>query len=285
MKAYKVFNKDWTCNGFQYEVGKIYTMDEEPIMCERGFHACKKVSDCFSYYGFNPENKVALVSMMGTVLGKDNDKQVCNKIKIVKEVKWNDMLDLANSGNRNSGYSNSGDRNSGYRNSGNRNSGYSNSGDRNSGDSNSGNRNSGDSNSGYSNSGNRNSGDSNSGNRNSGYSNSGDSNSGDFNSTTPDVINCFNKPCKTEVWDNAPKPDFIYSVEVCEWIWWNSMTDKEKADNKDAFVTDGYLKTIPYKEAWANAYKKASGSDIELLKALPNFDADVFEEITGIKII
>ena len=220
MKAYKVFNKDWTCNGFQYEVGKIYTMDEEPIMCERGFHACKKVSDCFSYYGFNPENKVALVSMMGTVLGKDNDKQVCNKIKIVKEVKWNDMLDLANSGNRNSG-----NRNSGYR------------------------------------------------------------NSGDFNSTTPDVINCFNKPCKTEVWDNAPKPDFIYSVEVCEWIWWNSMTDKEKADNKDAFVTDGYLKTIPYKEAWANAYKKASGSDIELLKALPNFDADVFEEITGIKII
>jgi len=62
------------------------------------------------------------------------------------------------------------------------------------------------------------------------------------------------------------------------------MTDKEKEDNNDAFVTDGYLKTIPYKEAWAEAYKNATKEDIKLLKALPNFDADVFKEITGIKI-
>jgi hypothetical protein len=62
------------------------------------------------------------------------------------------------------------------------------------------------------------------------------------------------------------------------------MTDQEKIDNKNAFITEGYLKTLGYKEAWAEAYKSATKEDIKLLKALPNFDADVFEEITGIKI-
>jgi hypothetical protein len=62
------------------------------------------------------------------------------------------------------------------------------------------------------------------------------------------------------------------------------MTDEEKKGNKYAFVTSGYLKMFTYKEAWANAYKDATEEDIELLKALPNWDADVFEEITGIRI-
>jgi hypothetical protein len=62
------------------------------------------------------------------------------------------------------------------------------------------------------------------------------------------------------------------------------MADDEKKNNKDAFVTDGYLKTFTYKEAWANAYAKATKEDIILLKALPNWDASVFEEITGITV-
>jgi hypothetical protein len=62
------------------------------------------------------------------------------------------------------------------------------------------------------------------------------------------------------------------------------MTDDEKKTNKDAYVTEGYLKIVSYKEAWAIAYKDATKEDIKLLKALPNWDADVFETITGIKI-
>ena len=269
VKAYKVFNSDWTCNNFQYEVGKTYSIKGKPIMCEIGFHACIKVQDCFSYYSFDPDNKVAEVELSGIILGLDGEKQCAQKIKILKEISWTDMLILVNTGKGNTGY-----RNSGYSNSGNSNSGY-----RNSGDSNSGNSNSGDSNSGNSNSGN-----SNSGYRNSGYRNSGDRNSGDFNSTAPDIINCFNKPCKREEWDNAPKPGFIYKVEINIWMEWNDMSDTEKKANKDAFVTDGYLKVIDYKEAWKIAYDGASKEDIRLLKALPNFDAEVFEEITGIKI-
>ena len=49
MKAYKGFNEDMTCRGFQFEEGKTY---EEPSakLCESGFHACEMPIDCLSYY-------------------------------------------------------------------------------------------------------------------------------------------------------------------------------------------------------------------------------------------
>ena len=49
MKAYKGFNKDMTCRGFQYEEGKEYTTDNAEL-CKSGFHACKNPLDCFRYY-------------------------------------------------------------------------------------------------------------------------------------------------------------------------------------------------------------------------------------------
>ena len=249
LRAFKVFNPDWTCKGFQYEIGKTYKLDGTPSICETGFHACKKVSDCFSYYSFDPKNKVAEVELSGVILGMDGDKQCASEITIIREIKWEEMLILANSGDRNSG---------------NRNSGNGNSGDRNSGNGNSGNGNSGYGNSGNGNSGNR--------------------NSGHFNTITPDTILVFNKPCKKNVWDNAMKPNFIYGVDLCQWISWDSMNDDEKKVHDKAFITGGYLRTYGYKEAWANAYAKASKEEIKLLKALPNFDSAVFEEITGIKV-
>lgn len=49
MKAYKAFNPDMTCRGFQYEIGQTYEMEEEPIKCERGFHACLECNTGFGY--------------------------------------------------------------------------------------------------------------------------------------------------------------------------------------------------------------------------------------------
>ena len=40
MKAYKAFNADLTCRGFQYEIGKTYTIDEKHEQCVAGFNAC-----------------------------------------------------------------------------------------------------------------------------------------------------------------------------------------------------------------------------------------------------
>ena len=42
IKGYKVFNKDWTCRGFQYKVGKTFKHNENIKMCDRGFHFCQK---------------------------------------------------------------------------------------------------------------------------------------------------------------------------------------------------------------------------------------------------
>ena len=86
MKAYKIFNNDWTCNGFQYEVGKTYEFDGNIKLCESGFHACKNLHDCFKYYDCVPWNKIAEVELLGAVLGENGDKQVTNKIKIIKEI-------------------------------------------------------------------------------------------------------------------------------------------------------------------------------------------------------
>lgn len=57
MVGYKVFNSDWTCRGFQYEVGMTYSMNKKPVCCEVGYHFCKDLKDCFNYYDFDSNNQ------------------------------------------------------------------------------------------------------------------------------------------------------------------------------------------------------------------------------------
>ena len=133
------------------------------------------------------------------------------------------------------------------------NSGYYNSGDYNSGDYNSGNRNSG-----YYNSGNYNSG-----NWNSGYYNSGDCNSGHFNTDEPNV-RMFNKDT------NLKRSDLGIPYIDLKLTEWNSKTNS--------------LITRTYKEAWELAWKEMTEEIKDKFLNLPNFDADIFEEITGIEV-
>ena len=50
MKGFKGFDRNLRCRGFQYEVGKTYEMEEEPVICERGFHFCESLLGIDSYY-------------------------------------------------------------------------------------------------------------------------------------------------------------------------------------------------------------------------------------------
>ena len=49
MKAFKGFNKDLTCRGFQYKVGETYE-EEKAKLCHAGFHACESPVSCFQCY-------------------------------------------------------------------------------------------------------------------------------------------------------------------------------------------------------------------------------------------
>ena len=269
-KGYKVTNKDMQCLGFQFELGKEFKHEGKIALCENGFHFCKELVKCFSYYDFDPKNRVFEIEH-GDAIGDEDDRMVTDRIIFLRELTWAEVLDSVNTGIDNSGYSNSGSFNSGNWNSGDRNSGNWNSGDRNSGAFNSGNRNSGIGNSGKRNSGDWNSGDRNSGIGNSGDWNSGDWNSGFFNSTTP-KLRIFNK--ETDV----PIEDIVFpswlNFELVEWRDYESMTD--------AHITGGYLKALDYKEAAQLSYAKASKEDQDLIEQVPNYDADVLFEIFGI---
>ena len=82
--AYKGVNKDLTCRGFQYEIGKEYE-EKEVSVCEGGFHACENPFDVLGYYGDVLDNRFCKVEQSGTIK-KDDKKQASSKIKVVAEI-------------------------------------------------------------------------------------------------------------------------------------------------------------------------------------------------------
>ena len=85
MKAYKGFDKDLKCRGFQYEIGKEYK-EEKAEICECGFHACESPLDVFSYYG-PVDNRFCEVEIDDNGQRRSDDSKVCGKtIKIGAEI-------------------------------------------------------------------------------------------------------------------------------------------------------------------------------------------------------
>ena len=80
-KAFKGFNKDLTCRGFQYEEGKEFETARAEC-CEEGFHACEYPLDCLGYY--SPNSSVYHeVELDGDMDQSGNDTKICaTKIKI-----------------------------------------------------------------------------------------------------------------------------------------------------------------------------------------------------------
>jgi len=68
------------------------------------------------------------------------------------------------------------------------------------------------------------------------------------------------------------------------WIYSDNMTDEEKANHPEHETFGGYLKSIPYKDACALMWDNMTAEEKQAVTELPNFNSDVFEEITGIKI-
>ena len=273
MIGYKATDENGCCRGFKFEVGKTYTKDtpKEELECctDKVFHFCRELSAIEKESGYKLSESRLFEVIAGDFV-RDGDKYGTNSLTILREIEGEEKFGLINSGDWNSGNCNSGDCNSGDYNSGNWNSGDCNSGDCNSGDYNSGDWNSGNCNSGNWNSGDCNSGDWNSGNWNSGF----------FNSDEP-YVRMFNKMTDKKRCD-IDIPSWCY-FDFTVWVSHDTATEEEKIEHKTEIeICGGFLKTINYKDAWRIAWNKASIEERKKLFDLPNWDNQVFEEITGI---
>ena len=52
IKSIKGFNRDLTCNGYQFEIGKTFEHEGEVQVCQRGFHACKVEAHPLEVFGY-----------------------------------------------------------------------------------------------------------------------------------------------------------------------------------------------------------------------------------------
>ena len=86
MKAYKGFDKDLKCRGYQYEIGKEYQQDGNIVTCANGFHACEDPLEVFAYYP-PATSRYCEVEQSG-VIAKDisYSKVASSKIKIDAEI-------------------------------------------------------------------------------------------------------------------------------------------------------------------------------------------------------
>lgn len=267
MKGYKAFGEDLTCRNFKYKVGKTYSIDEEPVLCEIGFHFCKKLADCYMYYPIHESTRICEVEATGDIVEDSSGKCVTNKITIVREITDPDTV-KCNLGKDNTGYFNIGDRNPGNYNTGNENSGICNTGCWNDGSENAGDHNSGCDNTGNYNYGHWNSGHYNKGDHNTGLCNIGKNNVGDFNFGDGHVgCFCLNSNQKIQLFD-----------EETDWTidtWRNS----------SAFNILHHVLLNPYDKD----VKQKIWDDIPIVSRyiiylLPNFDMNKFELCTGLHV-
>lgn len=313
MIGYKATDINGCCRGFKFEVGKTYTKDtpKEELQCctDKVFHFCREL------FAIERESDYRLSeSRLFEVIAGDyvrsNDKYGTNSLTILREICGDEKKELLstgmfnsgycntgnnnsgnyntgrfNSGNHNSGYCNLGNHNSGNSNPGRFNSGNSNTGDFNTGKFNSGNWNTGDGNSGSFNCGNYNIGDGNTGSCNYGNHNSGDWNTGRFNSgyfnTDEPFVRMFNKDTKLKK-DEVHIPQFCF-FGLTVWVSGDTATEEEKRTHKkEIHACGGFLKKLDYKEAWRLAWNKANKQEHLKMLELPNWNNEIFKEISGI---
>ena len=268
----KGFDTELKCRGFQFEIGETYKIEHtEPMkLCTNTvFHFCDSLSKVHQFYNVDRDNRFCVIEALGEVI-TDGSKCGSDHIRIIRELTEEELKIMTGRINGNAGLFNSGYRNSGDMNSG----------DRNSGDMNSGYMNSGYMNSGYMNSGYMNSGD-----RNSGIANKCNESNGVFCNESDMNIRIFNKPSGMSLHDFYNSKFWVAMCsESYELTVWESYTEEERAADPEKDRRGGHLVGRTPEEAWAEWWEKLTDENREIIKQIPNFDPDVFKDITGIEV-
>ena len=232
--GFKVFNPDWTCspngNTKQYTCPGKFEEDITPVRCGHGMHFCKKAADCFNYYSFNPENKVAEVIAYGDI-AEEGNKCCTNKLEIVREIPWDEVLRIVNTGKDCTGLCNTG-------------------------------------------------------NCNTGNWNKSSFNTGCFNTEERNIF-LFNKPSdwSYQDWLHSEVRHLLNQIpkNVVEWVYSDDMTDEEKTEHPTHECTGGYLKVLDESECGQIWWDSLTDRQKEIIRSIPNYNKEIFEQITGIK--
>lgn len=98
----------------------------------------------------------------------------------------------------------------------------------------------------------------------------------------------FNKPSDMTYndWLNSDACYLLNQIpkDVVEWIYKKDMTDEEKVANPTYETTGGYLKVLDESECGQLWWNSLSDFQKNTIKAIPNFDSDIFKECTGIDV-
>lgn len=228
----KGFDENLCCRGFQFEVGETYhtgyTEDLELCSCTV-FHFCKSIQQVHDYYDVRPDrkNRFCYVEALGEVV-ESSDKCGSNKIKIVREIKGQELKQLLGLINGNTGLFNTGDCNTGDW-------------------------------------------------------NQCDRSTGLFN-TKERTVTIFNKDSGL-LFDEVRDTEWYYLLRNRPFVLneWIEYTEEEKEGSIIRQAIGGYLKEYSYKEACQNWWNSYSDEEKEYLaENIPNFDREIFKEITGI---
>ena len=247
VKGFKGFNQDLTCREFQYEIGKTYEYNGEIELCSSGFHFCRKLQNVHDFYDLK-QSRICEIEA-DEKIEDDGIKSVCSRISIIRELSREEIAAAVNTGKDNTGLFNSGDHNSGY------------------------------GNSGYGNSGNHNSGD-----HNSGDHNSGDHNSGAFCSCSYSSGIFMSKKITYEAFNKQlSKEEYAALIQsegfrlLRRFRLYSFKTRIKKNGQKR-------LAHLSYKASWRIFWQRLTPEQKLTIKRMPHFNADVFYEITGIKL-
>lgn len=246
MRGYKAFNNDLKCLDFQYEIGKTFEYDGEIEVCEKGFHFCDELPYCFEYYPADfSKTRIAEIEASGNII-RDIDEGHKFCTNKIKIIRELDIDEIFEK-------INVGSQNYGYGNKGAYNEGCFNSGRYNRGSYNNGDCNIGINNIGLNNIGRYNQGENNLGSYNIGQKNLGFLNKGNncigILCTEPQYIKMFNKE-STWTYEDYVNSDMERIFQQC--------------------IEENYQLTT------YNARK---------IIQLPNFDNEIFKEITGIDVM
>ena len=254
----KGFDKDLKCRGYQFEIGKEYKIETDKTLklcTDTVFHYCNSLQQVHDYYSCceDSQNRFCEIEVLGKEVCDDN-KCGSNHIRIVREIVGNELKVLKQQVNGNSGLFNTGNWNTGDCNTGNRNTG------------------------------NRNTGNSNTGNRNTGDWNKSSENNGFFNTVEPTVF-IFNKDSgmTAREFRNSKYYKALRYATLILTEWVNYTEDEKKKDPKKA-LADGYLKKYSYKKACREWWKNTPEEQQKIIMSIPNFDKEIFKEITGIDV-